>query len=77
MRVVLARAPPFGSLCMKEVKFLLKRDAGVGRIDFVDIADPAYSPDDNAGITFQAVREHRARVWGWCGAGLASVRAMR
>lgn len=43
------------SLCMKEVNFLRKRDAGVGKIDFVDIAAPTYRPQDNAGITFQQV----------------------
>lgn len=44
------------SLCMKEVNFLRKRDAAAGRIDFVDIADPSYRPEDNAGITFEQVR---------------------
>lgn len=44
------------SLCMKEVEFLQGRDAAAGKIDFVDIAEPSYSPEDNAGITFQAVR---------------------
>jgi hypothetical protein len=47
------------SLCMKEVKFLMKRDAGAGKIDFVDIAAPSYQPSDNAGITFEQV------MWGW------------
>uniref|UniRef100_A0A383VJS5 Thiol-disulfide oxidoreductase DCC n=1 Tax=Tetradesmus obliquus TaxID=3088 RepID=A0A383VJS5_TETOB len=45
------------SLCMKEVKFLQGRDAAAGKIDFVDIAEPSYSPEDNAGITFQAAME--------------------
>jgi predicted DCC family thiol-disulfide oxidoreductase YuxK len=44
------------SLCMKEVKFLQGRDAAAGKIDFVDIAAPSYRPEDNAGISFQAVR---------------------
>jgi predicted DCC family thiol-disulfide oxidoreductase YuxK len=47
------------SLCMKEVKFLQARDAAAGRIDFVDIAAPSYRPEDNAGITFQAVRHQK------------------
>jgi hypothetical protein len=40
---------------MKEVKFLQGRDAAAGKIDFVDIAAPTYRPEDNAGISFQAV----------------------
>lgn len=43
------------SLCMKEVNFLRKRDAAAGRIDFVDIAEPSYRAEENAGITFQEV----------------------
>lgn len=43
------------SLCMKEVSFLRARDAAAGKIDFVDIADPTYQPDSNAGITFEQV----------------------
>jgi len=42
-------------LCMKEVQFLMKRDAGKGRIDFVDIAAPTFSPADNNGITYEQV----------------------
>ena len=44
-------------LCMKEVDFLKRRDAGRGRIDFVDIAAPAYRAADNAGVTFEAAME--------------------
>jgi hypothetical protein len=40
-------------LCVKEVDFLKSKDAGSGRIDFVDIADPSYSPDRNAGLSFE------------------------
>jgi len=40
---------------MKEVNFLRKRDSAAGRIDFVDIAEPSYRADDNAGITFEQV----------------------
>jgi hypothetical protein len=35
----------------------MSRDAGKGKIDFVDIASPAYSPADNYGITFDQVCE--------------------
>jgi hypothetical protein len=40
---------------MKEVNFLRKRDAAAGKIEFVDIAEPSYRAEDNAGITFQQV----------------------
>lgn len=40
-------------LCVKEVDFLKSRDAGSGKIDFVDIASPEYSPDMNAGLSFE------------------------
>ncbi len=39
-------------LCVREVKFLRKRDAGRGIVNFVDIADPNYKPEVNAGIDF-------------------------
>jgi predicted DCC family thiol-disulfide oxidoreductase YuxK len=39
-------------LCVREVNFLQKRDAGRGLVAFVDIADPAYSPEANGGIDF-------------------------
>lgn len=42
---------------MKEVNFLRKRDAAAGKIDFIDIAEPSYRAEDNAGITFQQVRQ--------------------
>jgi predicted DCC family thiol-disulfide oxidoreductase YuxK len=44
-------------LCMREVNMLRRRDAANGRIKFVDIADPAYSPADNAGIDYQTAME--------------------
>ncbi|MEO0407798.1 MAG: DCC1-like thiol-disulfide oxidoreductase family protein, partial [Cyanobacteria bacterium P01_A01_bin.135] len=34
-------------LCLREVNFLKKRDAGRGRVAFVDIADPDYDPAEN------------------------------
>ncbi|WP_346293505.1 DUF393 domain-containing protein [Sphaerothrix gracilis] len=40
-------------LCLREVNFLQKRDAGRGLVKFVDIADEAYSPDENAGIDYE------------------------
>lgn len=39
-------------LCLREVKFLQKKDAGRGIINFVDIASPDYRATDNAGIDF-------------------------
>jgi predicted DCC family thiol-disulfide oxidoreductase YuxK len=41
------------ALCMKEVDFLRKRDAKSGRIDFVDIASPGYSAEQNCGIDYE------------------------
>jgi predicted DCC family thiol-disulfide oxidoreductase YuxK len=40
-------------LCLREVNFLTKRDAGRGLVAFVDIADPDYQPQDNGGIDFK------------------------
>ena len=39
-------------LCVREVNFLTKKDAGRGIINFVDIADSSYAPEDNANIDF-------------------------
>ncbi|MEN9521133.1 MAG: hypothetical protein RLZZ381_3721 [Cyanobacteriota bacterium] len=39
-------------LCVREVNFLTKKDAGRGIIKFVDIASLDYNPEDNAGIDF-------------------------
>ena len=39
-------------LCVREVNFLTKKDAGRGIVSFVDIADLDYDPKDNAGIDF-------------------------
>jgi predicted DCC family thiol-disulfide oxidoreductase YuxK len=38
---------------MREVNFLRKRDAGRGRVEFVDIADDDYTPEANGGIDFE------------------------
>ena len=37
-------------LCVREVDFLRAKDDGRGRLDLVDIADPAYDPSLNRGI---------------------------
>lgn len=39
-------------LCIREVNFLTKKDAGRGIIKFVDIADLKYDPKDNGEIDF-------------------------
>lgn len=40
-------------LCLREVNFLQKRDAGRGLVAFVDIADANYTPAANGGIDFE------------------------
>lgn len=40
-------------LCVREVNFLRKRDAGRGLVAFVDIAALDYSPEENGGIDFE------------------------
>jgi predicted DCC family thiol-disulfide oxidoreductase YuxK len=40
-------------LCVREVNFLKRRDAGRGLVAFVDIADIDYNPEANAGIDFE------------------------
>ncbi len=39
---------------------LKRRDEGIGKINFVDIASPAYDPQENAGISYQQVSEDTA-----------------
>ncbi len=41
-------------LCLREVNFLRKKDAGRGLVNFVDIADEAYDPAANGGVSFEA-----------------------
>jgi predicted DCC family thiol-disulfide oxidoreductase YuxK len=41
-------------LCLREVNFLTKQDAGRGLIIFVDIAEENYSPQENGGVSFEA-----------------------
>lgn len=40
-------------LCVREVNFLQKRDAGRGLVEFVDIADDRYTPEAHGGIDFE------------------------
>jgi len=41
-------------LCLREVNFLKKRDAGRGLVAFVDIADDNYTPVEHGGVDFEA-----------------------
>lgn len=40
-------------LCLREVNFLTRRDAGRGIVNFVDIADLNYNPEVNGGVDFE------------------------
>ena len=40
-------------LCVREVNFLKKRDAGRGLVNFVDIADDRYSPQAHGAIDYE------------------------
>lgn len=40
-------------LCIKEVNFLLKKDAGRGLVKFIDISEKTYNPEDNGGIDYE------------------------
>ncbi|HYW19056.1 MAG TPA: DUF393 domain-containing protein [Nodularia sp. (in: cyanobacteria)] len=40
-------------LCVSEVNFLRKQDAGRGLVAFVDIADDDYTPEENGGVDFE------------------------
>lgn len=40
-------------LCLREVNFLKRRDAGRGLVTFVDIADDDYSPEAHGGVDFE------------------------
>jgi len=44
-------------LCLREVNFLQKRDAGRGIVKFVDIAADHYQPEDNGGVDFETGME--------------------
>lgn len=41
-------------LCLREVDFLRREDAGRGLVAFIDIADISYSPEANGGVDFEA-----------------------
>ncbi|MDB9525152.1 DUF393 domain-containing protein [Oscillatoria sp. CS-180] len=40
-------------LCLREVNFLRKKDAGRGLVRFVDIADDDYNPAESGGVDFE------------------------
>ena len=40
-------------LCLREVNFLTRRDAGRGLVAFVDIADDSYTPEAHGGVDFE------------------------
>lgn len=40
-------------LCLREVNFLQKKDAGRGLIAFIDIADPNYQPSEHSNIDYK------------------------
>ncbi len=53
-------------LCLREVSFLQKKDAGRGLVKFTDIADLSYDPAKNGGIDFETAmgRIHAVRADG-------------
>ncbi|MGB3299194.1 MAG: DCC1-like thiol-disulfide oxidoreductase family protein [Phormidesmis sp.] len=53
-------------LCLREVSFLQKKDAGRGRVKFTDIAAIDYDPAENSGIDFETAmgRIHAVRADG-------------
>ena len=40
-------------LCVREVNFLRKQDAGQGLVEFVDIAELDYNPQEHGGIDYE------------------------
>ena len=40
-------------LCMREVNFLRKRDAGRGLVAFVNIAEENYNPQEHGGVDYE------------------------
>lgn len=50
-------------LCVREVNFLRKHDAGRGLVGFIDIMGDRYAPEENGGVTFEAAmgRIHAVR----------------
>ena len=53
-------------LCLREVNFLQKKDAGRGIVKFTDITDIDYRPKENGGIDFETAmgRIHAIRADG-------------
>lgn len=53
-------------LCVREVNFLQKKDAGRGIVKFTDIADLDYRPEENGGVDFETAmgRIHAVRADG-------------
>jgi len=53
-------------LCLREVNFLQKKDAGRGLVKLTDIADIDYRPEENGGVDFEAAmgRIHAVRADG-------------
>lgn len=40
-------------LCLREVDFLKKKDQGRGLVQFVDIADDSYVPEEHGGVDYE------------------------
>ncbi len=40
-------------LCQREVRFIQRKDKGQGRIQFIDIADLSYAPEEHGGISYE------------------------
>lgn len=53
-------------LCLREVNFLQKKDAGRGLVKFTDIADLNYNPAENGNVDFETAmgRIHAVRADG-------------
>jgi predicted DCC family thiol-disulfide oxidoreductase YuxK len=53
-------------LCLREVNFLQKKDAGRGLVKFTDIAELDYNPVENGGVDFETAmgRIHAVRADG-------------
>ena len=53
-------------LCLREVNFLQKKDAGRGIVKLTDVADIDYSPEENGGVDFETAmgRIHAVRADG-------------
>lgn len=51
-------------LCLREVNFLQKKDAGRGIVKLTDIADLDYRPEENGGVDFETAmgRIHAVRA---------------